>query len=107
ATALVHGRNAADEAAETARKTFEEGAPAQTLPTVGIEDGIGILNAAVATGAVSSTSEARLLIKSGGIRLNGTVSHDQKTVLTTSNETPEGVHILSSGKKRHFQLKRT
>src|SRR5215510_863726 len=106
ATALVHGRAAADEAAETARKTFEEGAPAQTLPTVGIENGIGILNAAVATGAVSSTSEARRLIKSGGIRLNGTVVEDEKTVLTSSNATPEGVHILSFGKKRHFQLKR-
>ena len=34
ATALVHGRAAADEAAETARRTFEEGALAETLPTV-------------------------------------------------------------------------
>src|SRR3954447_15217499 len=36
ATALVHGRAAADAAAETARKTFEEGALAETLPTVNI-----------------------------------------------------------------------
>jgi tyrosyl-tRNA synthetase len=106
ATALVHGRAAAEQAAETARKTFEEGAPAETLPTVEIEDGIGILNAAVATGAVSSTSEARRLIKSGGIRLNGAVVEDEKTVLTRGNATPEGVHILSFGKKRHFQLRR-
>jgi tyrosyl-tRNA synthetase len=106
ATALVHGRAAAEQAAETARKTFEEGAPAETLPTVEIEDGIGILNAAVATGAVSSTSEARRLIKSGGIRLNGAVVDDEKTVLTRGNATPEGVHILSFGKKRHFQLRR-
>jgi tyrosyl-tRNA synthetase len=106
ATALVHGRAAAEQAAETARKTFEEGAPAKTLPTVEIEDGIGILNAAVATGAVSSTSEARRLIKSGGIRLNGAVVDDEKTVLTRGNATPEGVHILSFGKKRHFQLRR-
>jgi len=106
ATALVHGRAAAEQAAETARKTFEEGAPAKTLPTVEIEDGIGILNAAVATGAVSSTSEARRLIKSGGIRLNGAVVEDEKTVLTRGNATPEGVHILSFGKKRHFQLRR-
>src|SRR5690242_21459257 len=83
ATALVHGRTAADEAAETARKTFEEGAPAATLPTVEIEDGVGILNAAVATGAVSSTSEARRQIKSGGIKLNGVVVIDEKTVLTS------------------------
>jgi len=106
ATALVHGRTAADQAAETARKTFEEGAPAETLPTVEIENGMGILNAAVATGAVPSTSEARRQIKGGGIRLNGAVVADEKMMLTHSNATPEGVHILSFGKKRHFQLKR-
>jgi tyrosyl-tRNA synthetase len=106
ATALVHGRSAAEQAAETARKTFEEGAPAETLPTIEIENGTGILNAAVATGAVSSTSEARRQIKSGGIKLNGVVVSDEKTVLTDNNATPEGVHVLSFGKKRHFQLRR-
>jgi len=106
ATVLVHGRSAAQQAAETARKTFEEGAPAETLPTVRIENGTGILNAAVATGAVSSTSEARRQIKSGGIKLNGVVVSDERTVLTDDNATPEGVHVLSFGKKRHFQLRR-
>jgi tyrosyl-tRNA synthetase len=106
ATALVHGRSAAEQAAETARKTFEEGAPAETLPTVKIENGSGILNAAVATGAVSSTSEARRQIKSGGVKLNGVVVSDERTVLTDDNATPEGVHVLSFGKKRHFQLRR-
>jgi len=106
ATTLVHGRGAAEQAADTARKTFEEGAPAATLPMVEIEDGAGILHAAVATGAVSSTSEARRQIKSGGIKLNGVVVVDDKTVLTSNNATPEGMHILSFGKKRHFQLKR-
>jgi len=106
ATALVHGRSAAEQAAETARKTFEEGAPAETLPTVKIENGTGILNAAVATGAVSSTSEARRQIKSGGIKLNGVVVSDERTVLTDDNATREGVHVLSFGKKRHFQLRR-
>jgi tyrosyl-tRNA synthetase len=106
ATALVHGRAAAEQAAETARKTFEEGAPAETLPTIEIQDGMGVLNAAVATGVVSSTSEARRQIKSGGIKLNGAVVVDEKMTLTSSNATPEGLHILSIGKKRHFQLKR-
>jgi len=106
ATALVHGREAADRAAETARKTFEEGTPAETLPTIKIENGMGILNAAVATGTVSSTSEARRQIKSGGIKLNGVVVTDEKLTLTDNNATSEGVHVLSFGKKRHFQLKR-
>jgi tyrosyl-tRNA synthetase len=105
ATALVHGRTAADQAAETARKTFEEGAAAETLPTVMIEHPIGILLAAVQTGAVSSTSDARRQIKQGGIKLNGEVVTDEKLTLSGSNTTPEGVHILSVGKKRHFQLK--
>jgi len=105
ATALVHGRDAADQAAETARKTFEEGAPAETLPTVVVELPIGVLIAAVQTGAVSSTSEARRQIKNGGIKLNGVVVTDEKLSLTTDSATPEGVHILSIGKKRHFQLK--
>ena len=105
ATALVHGRDAANQAAETARKTFEEGAPAETLPTVVVEHPIGVLIAAVQTGAVSSTSEARRQIKNGGVKLNGVVVTDEKLTLTTDNATPEGVHILSIGKKRHFQLK--
>jgi len=106
ATALVHGREAATQAAETARKTFEEGTPAETLPAIEIENGMGILNAAVATGAVSSTSEARRQIKSGGIKLNGVVVTDEKLTLTNDNATPEGLHVLSFGKKRHYQLKR-
>jgi tyrosyl-tRNA synthetase len=106
ATALVHGRAAADQASETSRKTFEEGMPAETLPTIEIENGIGILYAAVATSVVSSTSEARRQIKSGGIKLNGVVVTNEKMTLTNSNATPEGVHILSFGKKRHFQLTR-
>jgi tyrosyl-tRNA synthetase len=105
ATALVHGRAAADQAAETARKTFEEGAPAETLPTVVVELPIGILTATVQTNAVTSTSEARRQIKNGGIKLNGVVVTDEKQTLTAENATPEGVHILSIGKKRHFQLK--
>jgi tyrosyl-tRNA synthetase len=105
ATALVHGRAAAEQAGETSRKTFEEGTPAETLPTIEIKNGVGILNAAVATGIASSTSEARRQIKSGAIKLNGVVVSDEKITLTNSNATPEGVHVLSFGKKRHFQLK--
>jgi len=105
ATALVHGRAAANQSAETGQKTFEEGAPAETLPTYKTEYPIGILIAAVQTGAVSSTSEARRQIKQGGIKLNGVIVTDEKTMLTESNATPGGVHILSVGKKRHFQFK--
>src|SRR5215468_5224596 len=64
ATELVHGRAAAEAAAETARKTFEEGEVVSTLPSVEIarselEAKIGVLTAFVRAGLVSSTSEAR------------------------------------------------
>jgi tyrosyl-tRNA synthetase len=105
ATALVHGRAAADHAAETARKTFEERELAETLPTIEIKSGTGILDAAVATGFVSSKGEVRRLIKNGGIKMNGNVVTDEKLKLTNSNATAEGFHYISFGKKSHFLVK--
>ncbi|HYZ44787.1 MAG TPA: tyrosine--tRNA ligase, partial [Xanthobacteraceae bacterium] len=73
ATALLHGRGAAEQAAETARRTFEEGALAETLPTIEIASGkleavLSVLDAAVHVGLVSSKGEARRQIKGGGLR---------------------------------------
>ena len=110
ATALVHGRDAAAAASDTARQTFEEGTVAQSLPTVEIprkdlEGGYGILAANVAVGFVKSNGEARRQIQSGGIRVNDAVVTDEKMTLTPANLTPEGVIKLSMGKKRHALLK--
>lgn len=110
ATALVHGRDAAAAASDTARQTFEEGAVAQNLPTFEIprkdlESGYGILAANVAVGFVKSNGEARRQIQSGGIRVNDVVVTDEKMTLTLANLTPEGVVKLSMGKKRHALLK--
>src|SRR6266545_3472258 len=110
ATALVHGRAAAEEAAETARRTFEEGALAETLPTVEIARtelaaGLGVLSAFVKAGLVASNGEARRQIKGGGLRLNDAVITDEKMTLTPAQLTPEGVIKLSLGRKRHVLLK--
>ncbi len=110
ATALVHGRAAAEEAAETARRTFEEGALAETLPTVEIARtelaaGLGLLSAFVKAGLVASNGEARRQIKGGGLRLNDAVITDEKMTLTPAQLTPEGVIKLSLGRKRHVLLK--
>jgi tyrosyl-tRNA synthetase len=110
ATALLHGRDAANEAAETARRTFEEGAIAETLPTVEIprgelDSGISVLASFVKAGLVASNGEARRQIKGGGLRVNDVTVTDEKMVLTPSNLTPEGVIKLSIGKKRHVLLK--
>ena len=111
ATALVHGQAAADEAAATARKTFEEGTLAETLPTVEIvggelDQGLGVLTAfAEKAQLVASNGEARRQIKAGGLKVNDVTVTDEKMVLTPKNVTREGVIKLSLGKKRHVLLR--
>jgi tyrosyl-tRNA synthetase len=110
ATSLLHGAEAARIAAETARKTFEEGAIAGNLPTVEIpraelETGIGVLAAFVKAGLVASNGEARRQIKGGGLRVNDAAVADEKAILARESLTPEGVIKLSLGKKRHVLLK--
>ncbi|MDA9411983.1 tyrosine--tRNA ligase [Bradyrhizobium sp. CCBAU 45384] len=110
ATALLHGRDAANEAAETARRTFEEGTLAESLPTVEIprgelESGLGVLNAFVKAGLVASNGEARRQIKGGGLRVNDVAVTDEKMTLLAGNLTPEGVIKLSFGKKKHVLLR--
>jgi tyrosyl-tRNA synthetase len=110
ATALVRGRAAADDAADTARRTFEEGAIAESLPTLDIpraelEAGIGVLTLFVKTGLVGSNGEARRQIKGGGIRVNDSAVTDEKLMITAAELTPEGVVKLSLGRKKHMLLR--
>src|SRR5579862_4248433 len=110
ATTLLHGAEAAQQAAETARKTFEEGAIAEDLPTVEIprselEAGIGVLASFVKAGLVASNGEARRQIKGGGLRVNDVAVIDEKMLLKPSELTPEGVIKLSFGRKRHVLLR--
>jgi tyrosyl-tRNA synthetase len=110
ATTLVHGRELAEQAADTARWTFEEGALAETLPTCEIsraklDAGLGVLAAFVEAGLVSSNGEARRQIKGGGLKVNDVSVTDEKMVLTPRDLTPQGVIKLSLGKKRHVLLK--
>ncbi|MCB1536066.1 MAG: tyrosine--tRNA ligase, partial [Rhodoblastus sp.] len=102
ATALVHGREAAEQAAETARKTFEEGVAADTLPTVEIsaaemDAGVGVLTAFVQAGLVASTGEARRQIKGGGLRVNDAPVSDERGVLRAA-DMRDGAIKLSLGK---------
>ncbi|HKH96026.1 MAG TPA: tyrosine--tRNA ligase [Beijerinckiaceae bacterium] len=112
ATALLHGREAAEAAAETARKTFEQGTLAESLPTVEVpaavlDAGLGVLTAFGPEYArlVPSTSEARRQVKGGGLRVNDAAVTDERAVLRGSDLTAEGVIKLSFGKKRHVLLR--
>jgi tyrosyl-tRNA synthetase len=110
ATALVHGRDAAEKAAETARQTFEEGAAAASLPTVVVQAselaaGLGVLTAFVKAGLVPSTGEARRQVQSGGLRVNDNVVSDVKQLLSAADAVNDGAIKLSFGKKKHVLMK--
>jgi tyrosyl-tRNA synthetase len=109
ATAMVHGREAALAAAETARKTFEEGTLAASLPTVTVAGaelaaGLGVLSAFVKAELVASTGEARRQIKSGGLKVNDVTVSDERAVIS-ADQLVDGVIKLSLGRKKHVLLK--
>ena len=107
ATAMLHGRQAADDAAAAAKTTFEQGGVAAGLPTVVVPEltaGVGVLTAFVAAGLVASTSEARRQIKAGGLRVNLVAVTDEKAVLSLK-DAADGVVKLSLGKKKHVLIK--
>ena len=110
ATALLHGRDKAEAAAETARQTFEQRATAEGLPTVelpkaDLAGGIGVLSAFVQAGLVKSNGEARRQIQGGGLRVNDQPVVDEKALLTAADVASDGAIKLSLGKKKHVLLK--
>ena len=100
ATAMCRGRAAADEAAETARRTFEEGAGGDTLPRFKVMGEIGIVDALVGLGFAKSKGEARRLIAGGGARVDGEKVSGETQVIAVGGEPVR----VSSGKKLHGLL---
>jgi tyrosyl-tRNA synthetase len=109
ATALAHGRAAAEQAGETARRTFEEGAIDAGLPTFEIArdklNGMALTALAHLCGLTSSASEARRHIEGGGLRLNDAPVKDVKAIVAASDVTGNGVIKLSVGRKKHILVK--
>jgi len=109
ATALLHGAEAAEAAAATARQTFEEGALAQSLPSIDVpgaefDAGLGLLGAFVRAGLVASTGEARRQVRGGGLRVNDVAVNDEKA--TIGRDALQGdVVKLSLGRKKHVLLR--
>jgi tyrosyl-tRNA synthetase len=109
-TALLHGREAANAAGETARKTFEEGVTADSLPTVEVEKvaleaGIGILSLFVSAGLAASNGEARRHIQGGAVRLNDQPVTDERRLVTLQDLNPQNALKLSLGKKKHILVR--
>ncbi|ANH04181.1 tyrosine--tRNA ligase [Shinella sp. HZN7] len=109
-TAMLHGREAAEQAAETARKTFEEGAIAENLPSIAVsagelEAGIGLLTLIVKAGLAASNGEARRHVQGGAVRINDAAVSDERRVIGTADVSADGVVKLSLGKKKHILVR--
>lgn len=103
ATALCRGADAARDAAETARRTFEEGAAGGDLPTLRIDGGeIPIVQALTVLGFAASNGEARRKIGEGAVRLNDLAISDPQFVIVLEDVPVK----ISLGKKRHGILTR-
>jgi len=102
ATAMLHGREAADAAASTARTTFGEGGLGADLPTLNIGEGVSILAALTGLGFCASNGEAKRKIAEGAVRLDDVTVNDPGLMLSASDEPLK----LSLGKKRHGLLVR-
>ncbi|MDE2240333.1 MAG: tyrosine--tRNA ligase [Rhodospirillales bacterium] len=105
ATTLAHGRAAAAEAAETARKLFTEGVAAGALPSINLTaaefgDGLPAFALLVKAGLAASNGEARRLIRGGGARLDDAVITDEAQLIA-----PKPEQKLSAGKKQHVLVK--
>jgi tyrosyl-tRNA synthetase len=98
ATELAHGEAAAREAADTARRTFEEGASGEALPTLRVEGEISLVDALVGLGLCGSKNEARRLIAQGGAKVDGEKVDEDRPISVTLEVR------LSAGKKKHGLL---
>ena len=110
ATAMLHGEAAAAAAAETARRTFEDGAAGDDLPTIALpratlESGIAAFELFMKAGLAASGGEARRLIRGGGARINDKAIESETRPVTAADLNAEGAIKLSAGKKRHALVK--
>ena len=104
ACGLLHGREAAEAAAETARRAFEQGEAAATLPAIAAALPAGLLDLLLAAGFVKSKGEGRRLVAQAGVRLNDAVVEDPLREVT-AGDLREGAAKLSLGRKRHVLVR--
>jgi len=102
ATAMLHGRDAALNAKETAKATFEQGAVGEDLPTLSVGDGINIAHALTQLGFTPSNKEAKRKIAEGAVRLDDVTVNDPALLLVPQGEPMK----LSLGRKKHGLLMR-
>ena len=110
ATAMLHGKTAAQRAEQTAKNTFEKKSIGEDLPSVKIKkkeiiNGINIIDLVIASNLLSSKSEVRRMIKNKGIKINNEPVENEKYNVSLSNFSQNNFLKLSHGKKNHVIFK--
>jgi len=100
ATALLHGREAALAAEQTARETFQGGGVGADLPKLGTGATISVVDALTGLGFCASNGEAKRKIAEGAVRIDDQVVSDASLII----EVPNNPVKVSLGKKRHGLL---
>ncbi len=109
ATALCHGRAAAEQAGETARRAFEAGEAAESLPGFAVAPealaaGIPAFRLFTEAGLAASNGEARRLIRGGGARVNDERLSDEARLIG-ADDLRDGAIKLSAGRKQHVLVR--
>ena len=109
ATALCRGREAAEAAADTAKKAFEQGSFGGALPVVTVardrlNDGIAAFALVQEAGFAKSGGEARRHIRGNAIKLNDAAVTDENRKITAADLGADGQLRLSFGKKQHVLI---
>tara|TARA_B100001564_G_scaffold74175_1_gene59079 strand:- start:1817 stop:3049 length:1233 start_codon:yes stop_codon:yes gene_type:complete len=110
ATSMLHGKQAANKAQETAKKTFESGSIGSDLPSIKftkkeIESGINLIDLVIVSKLLNSKSEVRRTIKNRGIKINNEIIDDEKLIVSKEFFDKENFLKLSHGKKKHVIIK--
>jgi len=103
-TKMIHGPNAAEQAALMARSTFVHSGITENMPTLSVKVGDGVLAASTAIGFTSSNTHARQLAKSGAMYLGNERITDPTYKLKFEDFDESGRVLFRVGSKKKVIL---
>ncbi len=109
-TSLIHGKEKADKAQSTAKSLFSKGVESDDMPSSQVnrnqfeDDKISVISLLNVSNLVPSTSEARRLIKQGGISIDGEKISDISEFVSIA-QFEKGYIIVKKGKKVYHKIK--
>ena len=109
ATKMLHGKEEAEKALETSKKTFDDKSFDENLPTLEIkkselEKGISLKEMLIKIGFATSNSDFKRNFQNAAYKINNENVTDENQTLTIDNLDKDTIK-LSFGKKKHHLIK--